>query len=414
MSETIFRQSALDRLANPERLDAPLRLVPRSGWLLLATIAAMLIAALVWALVTRIPVPVTGTGVLIGQDGLAEVVTDEAGRVDRLLVETGQDVRAGTPIAVISRSELAREIADARTRLAEARDRYARLSGFYSAQRGRDGGADALRLSTIAESRAALDERARYLEDKIARMQSLVRRGFVQNDRLVDTQAELATVRERIANLGESAVRVRIDANSKDGQADLALLDERRTIEEQQRLIARLSAQFAEQSVVRASTDGQVTEIKVGAGDVVGQGSAIATIAPLARGRTMVAFLYVPLAEGKRIQPGMAAEIAPANVERAVYGHMPGRVISVSPLPATAQGIRRVLRNDTLVQQVMAGGSPIEVQVALEQDRDNPSGYRWSASHGPRSRISAGSALSGRVIIDRKRVISLLIPSSAD
>ena len=414
MSESIFRQSALDRLANPERLDAPLILVRRTSWLLLITLVVAMAAALLWSVVARAPVKVSSQGVLIGQGGLAEIVTDEAGRIEKLLVTSGQRVRAGDPIATVRRTDLERELADAQAKLEAAQDRFARLSGFYAQRGAQDGGANAIRLGTLAESRHALEERAARLQDKLARMQALVGSGFVPQDRVLETQASLAEARERISNLGEAAVRVRIDANAKAGEAGLSLLDEQRTIEEQQRLIARLSAQLAEQRVVRASEAGQITEIKVAGGDVVGPGSAIATLAPTESDGAMVALLYVPVAEGKRIQPGMAAEIVPATVERAVYGHIPGRVLTVAPLPATTEGMRRVLRNDTLVQQLMAGGAPIEVRVALERDRGLPSGYRWSASKGPRRAISAGTMLTGEVVIDRKRMIALLVPQTAD
>ncbi len=56
MTESIYRQAALDRLASPERLDVPPRLVGRPSWLLLATFAIVIAAALVWAIVTEAPV----------------------------------------------------------------------------------------------------------------------------------------------------------------------------------------------------------------------------------------------------------------------------------------------------------------------------------------------------------------------
>ena len=130
MSESIFRQSALDRLANPERLDAPLQLVPKSSWLLLATLATAVAGALVWSVVAHAPVKVSSQGVLIGEGGLAEIVTDEAGRIERLLVTSGQRVRAGDPIATVRRTDLERELADAQAKLEAAQDRFARLSAF--------------------------------------------------------------------------------------------------------------------------------------------------------------------------------------------------------------------------------------------------------------------------------------------
>lgn len=414
MSDSIFRQSALDRLANPERLDSTQRLVPRGSWILLAMTGLVLIGSLVWASVTQSPVKVEAQGVLIGAGGLSEIASAEAGRIERILVSVGQRVQPGTPVAELTRTDLERDLQDARATLAGAEERFARLNGFYESQQSRDARTDALRMDTLAESRRALLDRARYLEDKGTRMRQLVARGYVQKDRLADVQAELASVRERLAALGEAAARAQGEANARTGQAGLALLDERRTIDDQQRRIARLTTQLNERRTIRAGEAGQITEIKLGNGDMVGAGSALATLAPTDKRGALVALLYVPASEGKRVRPGMAAEITPAAVERAVYGHISGRVISVAPLPATAEGMRRLLRNDAQVEQLMAGGPPIEVRVALDRMPGNVSGYRWSASRGPASSISAGSALSGEVVIDRKRLIALLWPQAAD
>lgn len=399
-------------MASPERLDAPLKLVGRPSWLLLGAFAAAIVCGVIWAVLTSAPVKVSASGILIDRTGLAEIVSADAGRIDRLMVAPGDQVRAGQAIAALARTELVREIDAARSKLADAQGRYARLRGFYGAQGSRQSGADNVRLSTIAESRRALAERERYLVAKAARMETLMGRGFIQRDELVNVQIDLADVRERLSNLGESALRVRIDANQRSGETGLALLDEQRTIEEQQRLIQRLGAQLADQQIVRAPSDGVVTEVKVSAGDVIAPGSALATLSPT--GGSLVALLYVPAADGKRIVPGMAAEIVPTTVERSVYGHIPGKVVSVAPLPATAEGMRRVLRNDQLVQELVSGGAPIEVRIALERDAALASGFAWSASKGPKTRVSAGSIVRGQVVVDRTRLIRWLIPGSGE
>jgi HlyD family secretion protein len=124
----------------------------------------------------------------------------------------------------------------------------------------------------------------------------------------------------------------------------------------------------------------------------------------------MVALLYVPAGQGKRIRPGMAAEISPSTAERAQYGYIRGRVISVAPLPATAAGMRRVLRNDQLVEQLRVGGAPIEVRVALVRDPTTRTGFAWSASKGPAGEVSVGTLAEGRVVVDHIPVIAWLMP----
>ena len=156
MAETIYRQSALDRMANPERLDAPLTLVARPQWLLLGGFALAIIFGLIWAVVTQAPVKVQARGILIDRTGLAEIVAGDAGRIERLLVAPGEAVTAGQPVATVARTELSREIADARAKLSDAQGRYERLRGFYGSQGSREAGADSVRLGTIADSRVAL------------------------------------------------------------------------------------------------------------------------------------------------------------------------------------------------------------------------------------------------------------------
>lgn len=413
MAESIYRKAALDRLASPERLDAPLTLVGRPAWLLLAAFAVAIVAGLGWAFVTQAPVKVESKGILIDRTGLAEIVAGEDGRIERLLAAPGDRVSAGQPIATIARPELRREIDEARSKLADAQARYARLQGFYGDQGARQQGADAARLATLAESRKALTERAAYLERKAASQARLVEQGFLARDKLVDVQIELADVRERIANLGESALKVGIDATTRTGERRLALLDQQRIIQEQTRAIEILSARLSDQQMVRSPHAGRITELKVNAGDVVAPGSALATVAPDDDGRSLVALLYVPASEGKRIEPGMTAEIVPSTVERAVFGHIPGRVLSVAPLPATPEGMRRILQNGQLVTELTAAGAPIEVRVALTRKAANASGFAWSSSDGPKTRVSAGSIVSGRVVVDRKPVIAWLIPRAA-
>lgn len=412
MSESIYRQTALDRMANPERLDASLALVPRPSWILLGAFAVALMAALAWATLARAPVTVAASGILINRAGLAEIAAAQDGRIQTMLVIPGDAVRIGQPIATIARTELTRELADARIDLRDAEARLARLQGFYGEQGGRERGADSARLATISESRRALLSREAYLEQRAARMEKLIERGFITQDQLVDVQIELAAVREQLSNLGEAALRVRIDADARAGTSGLALLDEQRAVDTQRRLIERLEAQLGDEEVIRATVAGRVTEVKLGTGDVVGAGTALVTVAPNQGG--LVAILYVPASEGKRIAPGMRAEVSPTSVERAVYGHIRGRVTSVAPLPATPEGMRRMLRNDQLVAELTARGAPIEVRILLDRDTANASGFAWSASKGPPGAISAGSIVEGRVVVADRRIIGLLVPGAAD
>ena len=412
MATSIFRKEALDRLANPERLDAPLRLVAAPHWILLAGFAALVAAALVWASATSAPVKVSGRGILIDRAGLSEIVAGDSGQIAAVMVSAGANVVADQPIALLSSSELERDIADTRARLAQAQARQARLFAYYADQARSEGSADTGRLASIARTRAELDRRRIALEERERSIASLTARGFVTRDTLIAAQAEAAEARERIADLDNEAARLRVEGVGRTGRYRLELLDGQNGIDELQRELARLQARAGEQTIIRAQSAGQVIEVKVGPGDVVTPGSALATIARNNRSGEMIALLYVPAGEGRRIQRGMRAELVPDTVEREVYGGIVGRVLSVSPLPATREGMRRILRNDQLVDQLLIGGAVTEVQVALERDPSTATGFRWSSSRGPERGVGIGTLTGARIVIDRRRVLDWLLPGS--
>jgi HlyD family secretion protein len=86
----------------------------------------------------------------------------------------------------------------------------------------------------------------------------------------------------------------------------------------------------------------------------------------------------------------------------------------VAPFLSSAPGMMRLLQNQNLVQLFLnqAGGSPIEVHLALVPDTQTPSGYRWSSSRGPNAAITAGTLASVSVAVSQQHPISLVLPET--
>ncbi|MEM0945144.1 MAG: NHLP bacteriocin system secretion protein, partial [Pseudomonadota bacterium] len=343
--------------------------------------------------------------------GLVEIVAGTDGQIETIDIRPGDLVEPDQVVAVLSRAELVRELTAAQAKLADAEERFVRLEAFNAEQTSRESRTDTLRLETIAETRAVLTDRLALLAQKAEDIAGLVERKVVLRDRLIDAQIAVSDVEERLSVLDEEEMRIRLDTEERESERALKMLDERLGIEEQERLIARLTSRLSEQRVIRSTHGGRVVEIKLNPGDVIQPGSALATLAPTEN--DIEALLYVPPADGKRVEPGMVAEIAPTTVEREVYGHILGEVIFVSPLPATPEGMRRVLQNDQLVGQLSAEGAPIEVRVRMLTDPETATGYKWSASRGPAGGIGAGALLEGKVVIDHTPLVDLVMPGAS-
>jgi HlyD family secretion protein len=234
---------------------------------------------------------------------------------------------------------------------------------------------------------------------------------MVLRDRLIEAEVAASDARERLAALEEEELRLDLDAIERESQQRLALLDEKLAVEDQEREVRRLTARLDAQQVVRSSHDGRIAEVKVNPGDVVQSGTPLATLAPTDE-EDLVGVLYVPPAQGKRVQPGMTTEISPTTVEREVYGHILGEVVSVAPLPATAEGMRRTLQNDQLVTQLSAEGAPIEVRIRLQRDDGTATRFAWSSSDGPDNGVNGGTLIEGRIVIERLPLIDLIVPGA--
>jgi HlyD family secretion protein len=61
----LFRQESLEKLSSPERLDELMEVVNPRAWLSLTTIGALIVATLIWSILGKIPLNISGTGVLI-------------------------------------------------------------------------------------------------------------------------------------------------------------------------------------------------------------------------------------------------------------------------------------------------------------------------------------------------------------
>ena len=106
----------------------------------------------------------------------------------------------------------------------------------------------------------------------------------------------------------------------------------------------------------------------------------------------------------------MEVRIEPATVRREEFGTLIGTVGTISDFPMTPQGMLAVLHNDTLVSRFSRDGAPYAVVAELQRDDATPSGYRWSAGHGPPTRLTTGTLMRAEITTRERRPIDLVLP----
>ncbi len=158
-----------------------------------------------------------------------------------------------------------------------------------------------------------------------------------------------------------------------------------------------------------AKIGGRVTSVNVSRGDAVKSGMTLFKIVSEDNEQDDVV-LYVPVANGRKIQEGMKADVYPSTINRQEYGHMTGIVAFVSDYTATTEDLLNELGDQALVQGFQQNGSVVRVTITLDRDPATESGYKWSSKKGGQQKIKEGTVVSADVITETKAPITMLIP----
>ena len=92
---SLFRKTALDALSSPEQLNQPLQLLRPSQWILLISLGVFSLTIVIWSIMGRIPVRISGRGVLIKPNSLAVVQSETTGRITQLPAKVGDCLKQG-------------------------------------------------------------------------------------------------------------------------------------------------------------------------------------------------------------------------------------------------------------------------------------------------------------------------------
>ena len=145
MNRQLFREEALARRGRAEPLDGLLRVTAPHMWVVLAGLAVMLAVALAWALFGSVDDTVDADCALILPGERYAVLSETAGTVEETLVNVGDTVRAGQPLARMRTPSLDLELRIARSVLDALETEVEASNGLAAAAR-----ADVQRLTAAS------------------------------------------------------------------------------------------------------------------------------------------------------------------------------------------------------------------------------------------------------------------------
>jgi hypothetical protein len=93
---------ALQKMREPDELDAPTLLAAPRGWIAVFVVMIMMAGVVIWGFLGRLPLTRSATGLLTHPLGISSVQTPYGGVVHDVLVTAGQTVQAKQNLAVVT------------------------------------------------------------------------------------------------------------------------------------------------------------------------------------------------------------------------------------------------------------------------------------------------------------------------
>ncbi|MBW4509340.1 MAG: NHLP bacteriocin system secretion protein [Scytonematopsis contorta HA4267-MV1] len=465
----MFRQKSIERLSSPERLDQLMKIVSPKSWLPLFAFGSIVAVGLTWSIYGKIPVTVDGKGVLIYPKKVVPLESKTPGQLLALNIKVGDMVTKGQVLATIDQSELRKQLQQQQTKLKEL-DSQNNAVGSLQGQRleqekismlqqksslqQRIGQLQAMTPLLKVKNKDSIKQQRIVLRQRIQQAQALApvyqqrwslrkelsKQRAISSDLALSSEQEYIQNQQKISELQsqfkdlevreaeqEKAYRENISSIS-DLQSQLKQIDSRqasiaqqdlesstvrkREMQEVRREIARLELQLSNNSQIISQHNGRILELTVSPGQVVNAGTRLGSINEQNADTKLVGISYFPVAEGKKVQPGMQIQITPQTVKRERFGGIVGSVTNISQFPITKEGANNIVGNSELVEGLISKNQEGVMQVfaELEVNSATPTGYKWSSSTGPVMKISSGTTTTVRVKVEERAPITFLLP----
>jgi membrane fusion protein len=395
-SKSLFRDQALDGTRHQWIGRTDIRAPRLAGAIAIGSVA---IASLVVALgfVGTYAKQEVAVGRIVPDLGMGEVVSTTAGRVTRILVEDGEHVRVGSPLAIVSdqqetatlgsaqevtakelnekKQQLLADLASIQTldsaqrasssaQIDAANDRIGKIDEQISIQRKRVASSmEIMKQWSIAADRGVVSK-LQYLQQRDSALQSEMT--------LAQLFADRAQVEQAKETIRSSMVDKRAENDGKVSSVRLLLSDLRRDA---------LANAMKSGLLLRAPSTGTVSNILVSTGDTVRAGQTIIAVTPDAS--TLVAELWVTGSAAPDVTPGLPVTLTYRDASYGAKSIVKGAVVQISRSATAPAAVSQTLGSEvkearyrviarifqeTSVQRPspLAPGMPLEARIWLK------------------------------------------------
>ena len=407
----IFSKEALEAASNPDEMDHTLQVVRAKLWIPLFGIGIIALVGLAWSIFGRMPVNVTGFGVLINPGNVKVVQSQAPGLVEKVSVKPGDVLKEGDLVAILQQPALEQL-------LQQAKETYNEINKTNSEALEANQSQFLAQLNSIERQKELLVEGKklsgnvnRSLENRVKALLKMAKDNLVNSEMLLKSESSLVESKAKMASYDAQIQALDLSleqAKLKNIQTDFTLKNQ---INESRRAVEKLELQLENNRHVRCKSGGKVMQLMVSAGTAVAFGTPILSLTSDESTRTMKNLCYFSVKDGKKIKQGMTIQVTPSTVKRERYGSIIGEVVSVSSFPVSREAAMNIVGSKELAFALTGQGAMIEVETKLQGalSPDSESGYEWTSKNPPVA-MSQGTTTVNRVRVDDRAPITYVLP----
>tara|TARA_Y100001933_G_scaffold232454_1_gene251096 strand:+ start:1179 stop:2462 length:1284 start_codon:yes stop_codon:yes gene_type:complete len=407
----IFSKEALEAASNPDEMDHALQVVRAKLWIPLFGIGIVVAVGLAWSFVGRMPVNVTGFGVLINPGNVKVVQSQAPGLVEKVSVKPGDQLQEGDIVAVLQQPALEQL-------LQQAKENYDEINKTNSEALEANRNQFLAQLASIERQKQLLTEGKELsgnvnqsLEKRNQALLELAKDNLVSSEMLLQSESSLVEIKTKMAGYDAQIQALDLSleqAKQKNIQTEFTLKNQ---IDESRRAVEKMELQLENNRHIRSKSGGKVMQLMVSAGTAVAFGTPVLSVATDESTQAMKNLCYFSVKDGKKIKPGMTIQVTPSTVKRERYGSIVGKVVSVSSFPVSQEAAMNIVGSKELAFALTGQGAMIEVETELQgaSSPDSESGYEWT-SRNPPVAVSQGTTTVNRVRVDDRAPITYVLP----
>ncbi|MDA7534606.1 NHLP bacteriocin system secretion protein [Verrucomicrobia bacterium] len=397
--------------STPEELDHLLVVVRSPLWIPLGALAFVCACAVVWSIFGRIPISVSGVGVLITPGNVQTVQSQESGLVSELRVSPGQDIQKGDVVAVLMQPMSEQSVNQARENYNEIKQSNEKTLGINDKRFADLMDSFRRKEEILAESKKLSASVHAATQRRYDALKSLAEDGLARQDQILGAESSFAESQTKMSNYGVQLQQLKVDREQARQQNNQTEFQLRTQMDEARRKLEQLELQLKNSTSIRSSVSGKVLEVMVSVGRTVSYATPIITLETLQDQGEMLNLCFFPVKDGKRIRRGMQVLLTPTTVKRERFGGMIGKVTKVSAFPITREAAINRVGSKELTSSLMSDGAMIEVEVKLTpaKNSESVSQYEWSSKNPPVA-VNQGMVTMDRIAIEERAPITYLMP----